>query len=209
MKGDNEYAICLTTVVSHLAIVPALWQLIKRRWIYEVAISIFAVFVSFMYHLCQAFGMRFFLSELQWHRLDNIGALGCFGAFFTHLCCFRDPNLDSSVKFLTLFLSIIVQEHSPWNEMFTFVPILSFALLPVVIHVFQRKRPLYDMRSFVYGFGGLAAAVPFFVAGLDDDNDPWRMYHGMWHVLGGLSSFYLWRVVRTHPLHPADRLVYP
>jgi hypothetical protein len=61
-----------------------------------------------------------------------------------------------------------------------------------------QKKPPFDMKNALMGFGLLIAAVPFFVAGLDDDNDPYRLYHGCWHLFGGLSAFYLWRVVKNH-----------
>ena len=51
-------------------------------------------------------------------------------------------------------------------------------------------------ENVMLGFGLLVVALPFFVAGLDDDNDPFRVFHGMWHLTGGFASLYLWRVVK-------------
>ena len=72
------------------------------------------------------------------------------------------------------------------------------ATMPFISHgLVNRKMPPFDAKNFVMGFGLLAAALPFFIAGLDDDNDPFRLYHGMWHVVGSFSSLFLWRIVKT------------
>lgn len=172
-------------------------QLIRRRWMFEAAVTMFSIICSFMYHTCQSFDTRVFLTELQWHRLDNIGALTSFGIFWTYLACIKDPVVDAYVKYACVFVALLAQEKDPWNEMYTFVPILMFSMIPVVAHVFvHKRRPAYDRNNVVMGFGLLAAALPFFVAGLDDENDPFRIFHGMWHLIGGASSFFLWRVVK-------------
>ena len=46
------------------------------------------------------------------------------------------------------------------------------------------------------GFGGffLVGAIAMFVKGLDDGNDYLRIYHSLWHVLIGVSTFYLWQL---------------
>ena len=46
------------------------------------------------------------------------------------------------------------------------------------------------------GVGTSLCAVPFFVLGLDDANDPYRMFHGLWHIFVGGASYYLWQTVR-------------
>ena len=41
----------------------------------------------------------------------------------------------------------------------------------------------------------LGIGVIFFVIGLDDGNDPGRVFHGTWHMLAGSASYWLWRIV--------------
>jgi hypothetical protein len=197
-RQDPAWAVFITCCLSHLSIAPAAVQLIRRRWMFEAAVTCFSIFVSFMYHTCQSFNTRLFLTELQWHRLDNIGALSSFGIFWTYMACIRDPVVDAYVKYACVFVALLAQERDPWNEMYTFVPICISAMIPFWFHLFvHRRRPQYDVKNALLGFGLLGAALPFFVAGLDDDNDPFRIFHGMWHLLIGISSFFLWRIVKN------------
>jgi hypothetical protein len=196
-RSDPPLIIFLTCCVSHLAMVPSVVQLVRRRWMFETAVIVFAMTCSFMYHTCQSFDTRIFLTELQWHRLDNIGALCSFAVFWTYMACIKDPVVDAYIKYACVFIALLAQEKDPWNEIYTFIPIVLFSLIPVVSHVFIHQRaPVYDRKNAVLGFGLLCAALPFFVAGLDDENDPYRSFHGLWHLIGGASSFFLWRIVK-------------
>ena len=200
---DDDYIVFFTTVVSHAAIVPACLQLYRRRWMFEFSTAMFAVLTSFMYHFCQAFHTQFYLTELQWHRLDNIGAIACFSCTFIHFCCFKRAEVDMGVKYFALFVAILAQERYPWHIEYTVVPVVVFASLPFIVHALvHRNTPPWDMKELAIAALTLMVAVPFFVMGLDDDNDPFRVFHGMWHLLGGLSMLHMWRVVKTHPSHP-------
>ncbi|CUG75000.1 transmembrane protein, putative [Bodo saltans] len=194
---DPAWAVFITTVVSHLTLIAPIKQLLERRWMFEVSISIFGLCCSFMYHTCQSFDTRIFLTELQWHRLDNIGVLCSFGIFWTYMACIESPVTEAYVKYLCVFVTLLAQECDPWNELYTFVPVVLFSMIPFYFHIFVHQRwPRYDKKNFLAGFGLLAAALPFFVAGLDDANDPFRIFHGLWHLFVGISSFYLWRIVK-------------
>lgn len=196
-REDPPIAVFITTVVSHLTLIAPLLQLIKRKWMFEAFISVFGLTSSFMYHTCQSFDTRIFLSELQWHRLDNIGALSSFGIFWTYMACIKDPVVEAYVKYACVFITLLAQEKDPWNEFYTFIPVVIFAMIPFFFHIFvHRRMPQYDKKNTLLGFGLLGCAIPFFVAGLDDDNDPYRIFHGVWHLMVGIASFYLWRVVK-------------
>lgn len=214
-RNDPAWATFLTCVLSHFAIFPAMRLLIRRNWLYETTISCFAMSCSFMYHTCQAFGVTLFLNELQWHRLDNIGAISTFSMMFTYLSAIEDPRLDFFVKFSGLIVAIVSQEHSPWDITFTAVPVVMYACLPVISYFMFHYRcstgglrsgrwslmadlqHLYELKSVVLGFGFMACAVPFFIAGLNDAEDPFRIFHGMWHLMGGLSAYYFYRIVKN------------
>ena len=198
VRQDPPLVVFMTCCLSHVAMVPAVLQLLQRKWMYEAFVTMFSGAMSFMYHTCQAFRTELFLSELQWHRLDNIGCLLSFGMFWIYLSIIKDPVKDAYLKYASLFVAFVSQEKDPWNVTYTFVPIAMFALVPIFVHAaIHRRVPAYDWKNFAAGFGLLAVALPFFIAGLDDDNDPFRFYHGMWHVFGGIASLYLWRIVKS------------
>jgi hypothetical protein len=197
-RDDPAWALFLSCSMSHVACLPSVFQLMRRRWMFETYVCTCALIASFMYHTCEALGTSFFLNEGRWHRLDNIGVLSCFGVYFTYLCNFRNIYTEQFVKYSTVALAIVAQEKDPWNELYTFGPMAVFIGIPLFVHgCVRRKVPAFDVKSAVLGFGLLVAAVPFFLAGLDDGNDPYRMYHGLWHVVSGAASFFMWRVVVT------------
>lgn len=205
MRYDDELATFVVVVIAHLSGLPATIILIRRRWVVEAIVAMFTLSVSFMYHACQALHGSFFLTELQWHRLDNIAALSVFGILFTYLADFQDPIVAEYVKFSTFILSMFAQEKSPWEEVYTIVPFVTWLTIPFINHIFfLRRLPRYDWKNFILGMGSLAVAVPFFIVGLDDENDPFRMYHGLWHVFAGAALAFLWCVVPN-----AARMVSP
>mgnify|MGYP003387314166 CR=1 FL=1 len=198
MHGDPVWGLFLTNVLSHAAMLPALLQLIKRGWMYEVSIACFSLVTSLMYHSCETFQTSFFLSELQWHRLDNIAAIAVFGTFFVYLCHFDNVYAETFTKHIVFFVTMVLQEKSPWDVNFTIAPIVVCGTLPIIVHTMTHQRlPQYDWKAFTLGFGILGAALPFFAMGLDENNDPWRAFHGMWHLLVGVANIYLWRIVKN------------
>jgi hypothetical protein len=193
---DSMELLLLTTVLSHVAMMPTAVMLYRRKWVFESASNVFCILTSFMYHLTQCIGRPFFLSELKWHRLDNIGVLIAFGLFFIYLANIRDPTTELWLKFATMLVALVTQEKAPWDVRYTFGPILMWGSLPVFWHLFVHRRPpVYDWRQFTIGFAALLVAAGFFVRGLDDKTDPSRFFHGMWHVVGGVASYHLWRIV--------------
>jgi hypothetical protein len=201
---SDDWIIFLTTVVSHASMLLPIWQFHQRRWTYELFVAIFTLMTSFMYHFCQAFHAEIYLTELKWHRLDNICSLTCFGMFFVHISCIRNPLVDQVLRIATFLFSVLMQEKAPWDINYTAGPILLFLLCPVIVHGFiHRELPPWDYRECVIGFGLLGLAIFFFILGLDDDNDRYRIFHGLWHFFVGFASLHNWRIVKTHPQHPS------
>ena len=199
-----------TTVLSQCvtAYIPVIMW--RHRWPFEFCVTLFAIVTSVMYHTCQSFKIKIGLDELQWHRLDNIAAISCFGIWFTYLCCFKDPHVDQLVKIVTFMLTVIVQEPWPWDVRFTVAPIVAYLVcLPVATGLHRLWRhgrwPPYDWRNFAIGVSLLLASFYFFYRGLDDDNDQWRLWHGGWHVASGLASVRLWMVVKQPINHRVVR----
>jgi hypothetical protein len=198
-REESPYALNVTTRLAHAAMQPRVLQLVRRRWVLEAVSSSFCLLTSFMYHATQDWGTSCFLDELQWHRLDNIGALNGFSLLFVYLAEIQDPLADNGLKILNFFLAVVVQEGYPWDERYTFGPLLLFFLIPVVYNAaWARRVPAYDYRELALGVAALPVALLFFVRGLDDASDPYRMAHGMWHMTAGFSCYHLWRAVR-HP----------
>ena len=62
-----------------------------------------------------------------------------------------------------------------------------------------RTIPNYNLNNLAAGCALMLVAFGFFFIGLDDRNDPYRIYHGMWHCTVAWSSYFLWQ------LHPGPQ----
>jgi hypothetical protein len=85
--------------------------------------------------------------------------------------------------------------------------------LPVVNMVFGRYVPAYDRPKVIRGFLALLLAGGLFYLSLDDEHDPYRVFHGLsqvrtavlntirritnsgMQVVVGVALFYLWQAV--------------
>ncbi|RNF04151.1 hypothetical protein TraAM80_05302 [Trypanosoma rangeli] len=197
MRDDPAWALFATTVVSHLPMIPTAYLFLQRRYVYEVCIAAFGLSSSLLYHTCQSFDATIFLDELGWHRLDNIAVLAWMGMWFVFICTFKDPVVERASKYFTLLVSIIFEEKDPWNLAYTVAPILVFACIPLVVFLYDGRLPVVDYRHLLAAALLMGLAVPFFIAGLNDAKDPCRIYHGLWHLLGGIASYFMWMMVKT------------
>ncbi|RNF21422.1 uncharacterized protein Tco025E_03472 [Trypanosoma conorhini] len=197
MRDEPAWALFATTVVSHLPMIPTAYLFWKRRYVYEMCIATFGLASSLLYHTCQSFDATMFLDELGWHRLDNIAVLAGMGMWFVFICTFKNPVVERSAKYFTLLASVLIEEKDPWNVAYTVAPIVLFACIPLAVFLYSRRLPAVEYRHLVTAAVFMGFAVPFFIAGLDDAEDPCRIYHGLWHLLGGIASYFMWLMVKT------------
>ncbi|CBZ25352.1 conserved hypothetical protein [Leishmania mexicana MHOM/GT/2001/U1103] len=196
--NESPAILFITTVLSHIALLPTLHFFYRRKYIFELCCASFGFLASFMYHTTESFGTSIFLSEVAWHRLDNVGVISILGIWCVYLCCFQNPCVDMSCKCFCIFFTLVVQQKHPWDVRLTISPILFFTLFPVVKHCFIEQRiPPFCARQLACGVFLFFFATIFFFLGLDSRADRYRMYHGAWHFFGGLSSFFLWEMVKT------------
>ncbi|ESL05509.1 hypothetical protein TRSC58_06840 [Trypanosoma rangeli SC58] len=59
------------------------------------------------------------------------------------------------------------------------------------------RFPVVDYRHLFAAALFMGLAVPFFIAGLNDAEDPCRIYHGLWHLFVGIASYFMWLMVKT------------
>lgn len=129
----------LIAVVSNLAGIPVVIKLFRRRSTYfQAFVLMMSVVTSFMYHLCEIYDCTIFLSELQWHRLDNIFAITAFQLIILH--AFGSiTDQDITLRWSTLLSSIIIQEKDPWNVAFTLIPCVAYVFIALAIRLAYRK----------------------------------------------------------------------
>lgn len=191
----------LVSVVTNVVGLPVVALNWRKGRVFEAVIMAYTFLTSFMYHLCDSLEYKgnvgFWLSEGQWHRQDNVGAIMCFVLFFIYLADFEKKDHADLCKYLFLCLTILLQEKSPWNLNFTLGPIALSLLLwfgkrfVVDGGSFAPCHPQYLKRALGWHFIGALC----FYKGLDEHTDPYRMFHGGWHMFTGIAGYYDWQLL--------------
>lgn len=193
----------ITTGASNIATLPGLFLMKKQGRYFAYYLSIFAFFNSLLYHICESLDIIVFIPQKKWHELDNIGAICCLNALIISLTKNSENMLEQNkMNYVSLFIALIFQKRDPWDLMNTIVPIVIITI--ITLYQFYRFGfPKYYLASSSQGLVLLVLALAMFIKGLDDLNDYLRMYHSLWHVLIGLSTYYLWQIQKETvlPIH--------
>ncbi|CAJ1021411.1 putative Protein (DUF3522) [Leishmania utingensis] len=196
--GESPAILFIMTVLSHLTMLPTPYFFYRRNYIFEFCCAVFGLLASFMYHTTESFGTAIFLTEIEWHRLDNVGVISMMGIWYVYLCCFQNPFVDMSCKCFCVFFTLVVQQKNPWDIRLTVSPILLFSLFPIVKHCLVEQRPpSISRKHLAYGLLCFCIGIIFFILGLNEHADRYRLYHSAWHFFAGLSAFFFWVMVKA------------
>ena len=184
----------ITTALSNISTIPGLFLMKYHGRIFSYYFSIFGIFVSFMYHLCESLDIIIFIPQLKWHELDNIGAIYCLNNLmlsFTKI----GLNIDEIEKmnYLSAFLILIIQKRGPWELINTIMPIVICGIY-VIYHMMRYGIPNYYKDQLIKGGIFFCIGLVMFIRGLDDLNDYIRIYHTLWHLFIGIAFYYLWQI---------------
>lgn len=148
-----------------------------------------------MYHVCDSIDRPLWLTEGQWHRLDNIGSIMSFVVWSIHLMDLQSPLKERYVQYFFFGMVLVFQEKNPWDEWNSVTPVASSFLLLLATFAIRRRMPSYNYQQFRRGLLLMALAVMCFVRGLNDDTDPFRVYHGCWHGFVGAAAYFNLKVL--------------
>ncbi|TMW63397.1 hypothetical protein Poli38472_002338 [Pythium oligandrum] len=198
MKSSFEMGMMLViTGITNFCMFPAIVNLYKQELVFESFIGMFTMVTSFLYHCCDSIDGPLWLTEGQWHRLDNIGSIMSFVIWAIYLMDLQRPVLQRYLQYTFLAIVLVFQEKNPWDEINSFIPILlAFAVL-FTSFVVRGRVPKYDKVQLRRGLMVLGAAFCCFLKGLDDRNDPFRFFHGCWHAFIGAAAYYNFKVLQA------------
>ncbi|ETL39237.1 hypothetical protein F441_09616 [Phytophthora nicotianae CJ01A1] len=196
MRSSFEMTMMLAvTGITNFCMFPAIHSLYRRQFVFEAFIGMFTMTTSFMYHVCDSIDGSLWLTEGQWHRLDNIGAIMSFVSWSIHLMDLGHPVLERYVQYFFLGVVLVFQEKNPWDELNSVIPVAGSFVLLLMTFAMRRRVPKYDYQQFRRGLMLLACGILCFVRGLDDDTDPFRFFHGCWHGFVGAAAYYNFKVL--------------
>ncbi|KAF1331239.1 Phosphatidic acid phosphatase, partial [Globisporangium splendens] len=131
----------------------------------------------------------------QWHRLDNIGSIMSFIIWSIHLMDLPNPLHQRYLHYVFLALVLVFQEKNPWDEWNSVAPILMCFFVLFLSFAIRKQIPRYDYVQLRRGIFFLGCAVCCFICGLDDENDPFRFFHGCWHAFVGAAAYFNFRIL--------------
>ena len=223
LSVNEQWAVIIITGLTNIAALPGIIYMSKTQSYLHSFIGYFAFFVSIFYHIAEALPNQklFDIHEGKWHRLDNIGCISAFNILAIYLFNFnsfknnsKNKNQNNGEKmnkfrsFLEHFqlgLVMILQEWKPWNMRVTLFPIILFnslILFKFVLYFlsnFKNNKYAFnwDFNKLKMAYIPMTAAIYCFYLGLDDKNDYLRIFHGLWHCFGGISTYWLWQIVKN------------
>ena len=180
--------------ISNLPIGPTIFLIKYQKKIFSYYLGYFSMIASIMYHICESLDIKIFLEQLKWHELDNIGAMYAFSQMSVPLTKLNN-NLDYITKknYIFFFTILLFQQRGPWILINTVLPLVidfSLAIFQIIIYGLPEynKKIMYNAGIF------MTISLVFFYKGLDDLNDYLRIWHSLWHIFIGLTSFYLLQI---------------
>ncbi len=184
----------IITGMSNISSIPVTLLTYRQKNHFVFMMAVFSMLTSVFYHICESLDIIIVLKQLKWHELDNIGAICSLNSLILVLTQYhRDIEKQNLLNYFSIFIALVVQQRGPWELINTLLPIFVFLGIAAFDWV---KKGVPKFNYEVMGFGGffLVGAIAMFVKGLDDGNDYLRIYHSLWHVLIGVSTFYLWQL---------------
>ena len=180
--------------ISNFPIGPTIFLLKHQKKIFPQYIGYFAMLVSIMYHICESLDIKIFLEQLKWHELDNIGAIYSFSQMTIPLTKFNyDIEYITKKNYIIFFIILLFQQRGPWELINTLMPLIidfSLAFFQIIIFGLPNFNKKILIKASVY----MLISLIFFYKGLDDLNDYLRIWHSLWHVFIGLTSFHLLQI---------------
>jgi len=87
---------------------------------------------------------------------------------------------------------LIIQTSAPFDFKNTLIPImifLLFLLYDITIHGVKNANPKPLKKGVLLMLVGFVC----FIKGLDRDNDYLRLFHSLWHLIIGFSTYFVWQ----------------
>lgn len=175
---------------SNFSIIPSLLLALVFNNQFEFYSALFTLVTSFMYHICDSLECAIVMKSRKWHFLDQFGSMMCFNSLLISLTSMSKNERRLKLNCISLFVTITFLIENPWKFRSTVIPHGLFVLI-VLYDWIRNGIPAFNSRILVKGSVGLVLSLSMFVKGLDDHSDYLRIYHSLWHVLIGVSSFYL------------------
>ena len=193
----DKWVTFFLAVGSDFALVPSLYVTARNRKHFEVFVGFSAICTGFLYNACDALDVSLFLTKDEWHKINNVMAITYCALLAVYLMCNSSNDWNTLLRYNAFGCVTIAQvrdgfwmERSQWS----LLVITFYAMLPIVKFLRLRQIPAYRRKKTKRGLLCAFAAAIFFAMGLDENNDPFRLWHSVAHVFMGLTLYHLWGI---------------
>ena len=137
-------------------------------------VGVFQLMTGFLYNFCNALNTSVFLTELQWHGLNNILTTTYFLLLLIHLQANSNPTVDIVLRYVAFSAVWIAQiKDGYWNPYWTALVVAAYCIMPICKFCGAMRLPPYDGDKLWKGFCAGLLSTAAFVVGLDDSVDPY------------------------------------
>jgi len=188
----------LFTVISDCALVPSLLVTARNRKHFEVFVGLAAILTGFLYNACDALDVSLFLTQDEWHRINNVMAITYVALLSVYIMNTENADWNTLLRYNAFACVTIAQvKDGFWmdNSQYTIVVVAFYALLPLMKFTIQKRIPKFRRDKTKGGLAFAALAVVFFMLGLDELNDAFRICHSIAHLFMGAALYSLWAIV--------------
>jgi len=194
----EKFLTFLFAVCSYSSLVPSLLVTARNRKHFEVFVGLVAIVSGFLYNTCDALHVSLFLNMDEWHRINNVMAITYIALLSVYIMNNESADWNTLLRY-TAFASVTVAQVKDgfWmdNSQYTVMVVSVYALLPLMKFVKLQRIPKFRRDKTKGGLAFAALAAIFFILGLDELNDPFRLCHSIAHVFMGAALYLLWAIV--------------
>eukprot|EP00049_Salpingoeca_infusionum_P016264 m.330428 g.330428 ORF g.330428 m.330428 type:complete len:197 (-) comp16045_c1_seq1:64-654(-) len=134
--------------------------------------------------------------------------LTCFQANGCHfIASIFSPLVVVLCRYLAFCLVWITQmKDAFWMEksQYTMYVVVPFTLLPVAKLILFGNRFFFNGHETARGLLALTVAFVFFYLGLDDEHDPYRVFHGCAQLAAGAALYFMWQMIPENNYKKTD-----
>jgi hypothetical protein len=200
-----SFATFLLTVGTDASFIPALYVVAEHRRHFVLFIGIFQLFSSLMFNLCNSFGVKLFLTDLDWHFISDVTTLTYLCCLLVHCMCHDNETHNIVARYVAFAGAWVCKLHDGWGSAYFEAMLVASYVVAVMAMLTMNQHKLAKFKR-LHIFKGIGCALfsGFFLLlqSALGPADKLRVCLSVAHVSGGAGAYFLWKGI---PLFDAKK----